>query len=136
MLALGVDLIVVVAFVALVVAHKRRVWGDRGHFVVPSGSPAMRSTARATWSRGAGRWVRDVLVWTRGPLPYIRSECCPPTVWTQQRPAGRDEVRRLGDHPLVVRLTVGRATLEIAAAGDERELLVGPYHSSGDARVQ
>jgi hypothetical protein len=136
LLALGVDLIVVVAFAALVGAHKRRVLGRpdafRGAIRVTSGEV---DGLRPAWSRGAGRWVRDVLVWTKAPF-LIRNKLLPTDGVDQQRPAGRDEVKLLGDHPLVIRLNMGRATREVAAAGDKRELLVGPYHPSGNARVQ
>ena len=133
LLALGVDLIVVVAFVALVVVHKRRLMGRPGAF-----RGAIRVTSgevdglRSTWSRGAGRWVHDVLVWTKAPL-FFRTELLPTDDMEEQRPAGNAEVKRLGDHPLVIRLKAGHATLEVAAADDHRELLVGPYRPSSNA---
>ena len=132
---LGVDLIVIVALVVFVVAHKRWVMGRPGAFPgvirVASGDV---DGLRPTWSRGAGRWVRDVLVWTKAPLLF-RTESLPTDGVEEQRPAGNDEVKRLGDHPVVIRLTAGRATVEVAAADDHRDLLVGPYHPSGNAQA-
>jgi hypothetical protein len=34
---------------------------------------------------------------------------------------------RLGDQPVLIRLGMGGATAEVAAGGDDRELLLGPY---------
>jgi hypothetical protein len=79
-----------------------------------------------TWSRGTLRWVGDVLVWTKGPL-LVRTELLPTDGVEGQRPARTDEIKRLGDHPLVIRVETGRATLDVAAADDHRELLLGPY---------
>jgi len=71
---LGVDLIVIVAFLAVVVTRKRWVAHQPGAF-----HGAIRVTSgdidgfRPKWSRGYGRWVRDVLVWTKAPF-YFRNE--------------------------------------------------------------
>ena len=136
LIALGVNLIVIVAFVALVVLHKRWVMrrpaAFRGAVRVASGEV---DGLRSEWSRGVGRWVNDVLVWTKGPLLF-RTESLPTDGVEEERTAGKDEVKRLGDHPVVIRLTVGPATLDVAAPGDDRELLVGPYPRPANAPVQ
>jgi hypothetical protein len=136
LVALGVDLIVIVAFVALIIGHKawlmRRPGAFRGAIRVTSGEV---DGLRPKWSGGIGRWVGNVLVWAKGPLLF-RSELLPTDGVDEQRTAAQDEVKRLGDHPLVIRLRVGHATLDVAAAGDHRELLVGPYHPSSSAPVQ
>jgi len=36
-----------------------------------------------------------------------------------------DELKRLGDDPIVIALTTGATTIEVAAAGDDRGLLRG-----------
>jgi hypothetical protein len=36
-------------------------------------------------------------------------------------------VKRIGDQPTVVQLKVGSATAEVAASGDDADLLLGPY---------
>jgi hypothetical protein len=53
----------------------------------------------------------------------------------QQRPARPDEIKRLGDHPVVVRLRIGSATVEVAAQDDASERLLGPYGDPVDAAV-
>ena len=70
LVALGVDLIVLVAVATLVFGRKRWVRRRPGAF---------RAAIRAAdgdvdglapkWRRGYGRWVRGVLVWTKAPLP-------------------------------------------------------------------
>jgi hypothetical protein len=40
----------------------------------------------AKWKRGYGRWVRDVLVWTKAPF-FFRNELVPVDGLTGERPA-------------------------------------------------
>ena len=47
-----------------------------------------------------------------------------------ERSASPEELERLGDDPVVIELTAEMATLEVAASGEDRELLRGPYESS------
>jgi hypothetical protein len=132
LLMLGVDLIVIVVLVASVVARKRWVMRQpgtfRGAIRVASGQV---EGLRPTWSRGYGRWVRDVLVWTKAPFLF-RHELLPADGVDEQRPARPDEVKHVGDHPVVIRLNVGRAAIEVATDGDHHELLLGPYRTSDD----
>jgi hypothetical protein len=66
---LGVDLIVIVAFIGVVLSRRRWVSHQPGAFkgavrVVDGQVPGLGPK----WQRGSGRWVRDVLVWTKAPL--------------------------------------------------------------------
>jgi hypothetical protein len=74
---LGVDLIVLVAFAAIVITRKRWVKRQpgafRGSIKVASGEIDGLSPK---WRRGSGHWVRDVLVWTEAPLRF-RNELVP-----------------------------------------------------------
>jgi hypothetical protein len=105
---LGVDLIVIVVLLAFVLSRKRWVTRQPGAF-----RGAIRVTSgdihgvRPRWGRGYGRWVRDVLVWTKGPFLF-RNELVASDGLDEQRPASPDEVKRLGDHPVVT--GSGRAT--------------------------
>ena len=111
---LGVDLIVLVAFAALVLGRKRWVKRQpdvfRGAIRVASGEI---DGLGPKWRRGYGRWVRDILVWTKAPFLF-RNELVATDSLGEQRPARTDEVKRLGDHPGVIRVTA-----EVAAAGRE-----------------
>jgi hypothetical protein len=133
---LGVDLVVLVAFAALVLARKRWVRRQpgafRGAIRVASGDI---DGLRPKWGRGYGRWVRDVLVWTKAPLLF-RNELLPAEGMDEQRPARPDEVKRLGDQPKVIRLRIGQATVEVAADAEDAELLVGPYRPTDSRRVE
>ena len=132
---LGVDLIVIVVLVALVLWRKRWVKRQPGAF-----SGAIRVAdgeidgLRPKFSRGYGRWVRDVLVWTKAPV-LLRNEILATDGLEEQRPAQDHEVKRLGDHPVVIRVRIGTATVEIATREEDRELVVGPYRESGEASV-
>jgi hypothetical protein len=124
---LGVDLIVLVAVAAFVLGRKRWVKRQpgafRGAIRVASGDV---DGLRLKWSRGYGRWVRDVLVWTKAPFLF-RNELVPADGLDGQRSAKPDEVKRLGEHPTVIRVATGGAIVEVAAHGSDVELLLGPY---------
>jgi hypothetical protein len=127
---LGVDLIVLVAFAALVLGRKRWVKRQpdvfRGAIRVASGEI---DGLGPKWRRGYGRWVRDVLVWTKAPFLF-RNELVAADGVGEQHPAEPDELKRLGDHPTLIRVTAGEATVAIAAAGEDAELLLRPYQQN------
>jgi hypothetical protein len=130
---LGVNLVVLVALAAFVITRKRWVKRQpeafRGAIRVSGGTV---DGLKPKWGRGYGRWVRDVLVWTKAPFLF-RNELVPADGLDEQRPAHRDEVKRLGDHPTVIRVRTDGATVEVAAHGDDAELLVGLYRTPANA---
>ena len=132
---LGVNLIALIVLAAFVFTRKRWVKRQPGAFrgaIRVSGGKV--DGLKPKWRRGYGHWVRDVLVWTKGPFLF-RNELVPADGLDEQRPAGPDEVKRLGDHPTVVRVRTGTATVEVAARGEDAELLLGPYRTPAGAAV-
>jgi hypothetical protein len=124
---LGVDLFVIVLLLALVFSRKRWVLRQSGVFrgvIRVAGGEV--DGLRPKWSRGYGRWVRDVLVWTKAPLLF-RNELLPSDGLDAAGPADAGKVRRLGDQPTMIRLKSRTATIEVAADGANRELLLGPH---------
>src|SRR3954469_11234463 len=113
---LGVNLVVVVLLLASVLTRKRWVTRQPGSFRgmirVSSGE---LDGFRSKWGRGYGRWVGDVLVWTKAPL-LLRNEIVVADGSDPQRPATPGEVKRLGEHPIVMRVRAGSATVDVAAA--------------------
>jgi Protein of unknown function (DUF2550) len=132
---LGVNLVVLVAFAASVFTRKRWIKRQpgafRGAIRVADGKV---DGLESKWRRGYGRWVRDVLVWTKGPFLF-RNELVPADGIDEQRPAHHDEVKRLGEHPIVMHVRTGSATVEVAAHGEDAELLLGPSRTSAGATV-
>jgi hypothetical protein len=124
---LGVDLIVIVVLLASVISRKRwikhRPGAFKGAIRVADGEV---EGLGARWKRGYGHWVREVLVWTKAPFLF-RNELVPGDGLAGERPAGPDEVKRLGGAPVVIELATGPAMVEIAASGEQRDLLRGPY---------
>lgn len=123
---LGVDLIVVVALGAGVIARRRWLKRQPGDFqgaIRVAGGDVDGFGPR--WKRGHGRWVRDVLVWSKAPL-MIRNELVPMDRLAGERTAQPGEVRRLGDSPVVVDLSTNGATVQIATKKEHRSLAVGP----------
>src|SRR3954452_22518444 len=124
---LGVNLIVVAVLLVIVLSRKRWVKRQAGSFrgVIRLSSGEIDGL-RSKWERGYGRWVRDVLVWTKAPF-FFRNELVATDGLDRQLPSVPVEVNRLGDHPIVVRLRLDDATVEIAAHGDAGDSLLGPY---------
>jgi hypothetical protein len=132
---LGVNLSVIAVLFAFVLSRKRWVKRQSGSFRgVIRVSHGEIEGLRSKWGRGYGRWVRDVLVWTKAPFLF-RNELVAVDGLDQRHPADPDEVKRLGDHPIVMRLRSGSATVEVAAHDDDSERLLGPYAESADAAV-
>jgi hypothetical protein len=123
---LGVDLIVIVALLVFVISRKRWVKQRPGVF-----KGAIRVADGEVdglgpkWRRGYGRWIRDVLIWTKAPLLF-RNELVPGDSLIRDRPADRDELKRL-DEPVLIEVATGAAIVEIAANGEQHEPLRGPY---------
>ena len=130
---LGVDLVVIVVLVVCLLARRRWVRHQPGVFAgaVRAADGEVHGLGRR-WHRGQGRWVSDVLVWTRAPF-LLRNELVPVDALLDRRPAQPHEVTRLGDHPVVIRLRTGGATVEVAAAGDAADLLLGPFRAPARA---
>ena len=126
---LGVNLVVVVALLALVVTRRRWVGRQTGAF-----KGAIRVRAGQVdglgpkWRKGYGRWVRDILVWTKGPF-FFRNELVLADA-AVARAAEPDEVKRLSEAPIVVELAVDGASVFVAAHAEDRELALGPYEDS------
>src|SRR3954451_7985791 len=106
---LGVNLIVIVVLLCVVLTRKRWVKRQPGSFrgVIRVSSGDIDGLP-SKWGRGYGRWVLDVLVWTKAPF-FFRNELVPADGLDRQRPAGTRDVKRLGDHPVVIRLRSGSA---------------------------
>jgi Protein of unknown function (DUF2550) len=132
---LGVNLAVIVVLIAGVLSRKRWVTRQDGSF-----KGAIRVSSGEIdglgpkWGRGHGRWVRDVLVWTKGPF-LLRNELVAVDSVDQERAAGPDEVKRLGDNPIVVGFTSNGATVDVAVGNDASDRLRGPFGAPGEAVV-
>ena len=79
------------------------------------------------WKRGYGRWVRDVLVWTKAPALFRNELVAVDGLAGEARAAETGEVKRLGDAPVIVPLAAdGGARVEVATPADSRERALGP----------
>jgi hypothetical protein len=125
---LGVDLIVIVVLLAGVLARRRWVSQQPGVFkgairVVEGQVPGLG----ARWTRGYGRWVRDVLVWTKAPFLFRNELVAADVLAGGARAAKPRKVKRLGKHPALILLAVdGGAQIEIATPEAERARAAGP----------
>ena len=125
---LGVDLIVIVVLLAVVLSRKRRITRQPGTFkgavrVVDGEVPGLG----VKWTRGYGRWVRDILVWTKAPFLFRNELVLADSLIAGARPAKPGEVKRLGKHPTVLAVAVeGGGQIDLASAdGPDRAL--GPF---------
>jgi hypothetical protein len=126
---LGVDLMVIVVLLAAVLSRRRWVMRQPGAFrgAIRIADGQIEGLG-AGWKAGYGRWVRDVLVWTKAPF-FFRNAILATDGAGETRSARPDEVKRLGDHPVVVRVRMGPAAVELAAREDAGELIRGPYNA-------
>ena len=129
---LGVDLIVIVAFLGVVLSRRRRVSRQPGAF-----KGAVRvvdgevSGLGAKWQRGYGRWVRDVLVWTKKPFLFRNELVAVDGLAGEARTAEPGEVKRVGSDPVILPLAAdGGARVEVATAADDRGRALGPLAAS------
>jgi Protein of unknown function (DUF2550) len=126
LVVLGVDLIVVVVLATLLLGRRRWVKRQPGEF-----PGAIRVTSGEVdglgrkWKRGSGRWVRDVLVWTKGPL-LLWNELVPVDRLSGAHPARAGEVKRLGDDPVVMEFESDGAKVEVATRAEHRALATRP----------
>jgi hypothetical protein len=87
------------------------------------------------WMRGYGRWVREILVWTKAPLLFRNELVEADAAAGAARAAKPGEVRRVGKHAAIVALAVGGgARIEVAASADGRERAAGPFAVGGPVR--
>ncbi|HEV2872412.1 MAG TPA: hypothetical protein VG409_13460 [Actinomycetota bacterium] len=102
---LGVDLIVIVAVLAVVLSRRRWVAKQPGVFkgairVVEGDVDGLGPK----WQRGSGRWVRDVLVWTKAPLLFANELVAVDGLAGDPHAAEPGAVKRIGDDPVIVPL--------------------------------
>ena len=122
LIALGVDLAVAV----FVLGRRRWLKRQPGEFtgaIRVSGGVVEGLSPK--WKHGSGRWVRDVLVWSKAPFMF-RNELVPVDRLAGEHPAHADGVKRLGDNPVVTEYAPGGATIEVAARAGCRALVTGP----------
>jgi hypothetical protein len=127
---LGVDLIVIVVIIAGVLSRRRWISSQPGAFrgAIRVESGELHGFG-SKWSRGYGRWVRDVLVWTKSPLLYRNELVAADRLYGEQTGAAPD-LKRLGDQPTMISFSAGGATVQIAASGEQSEI-----RPAADARL-
>ena len=135
---LGVDLVVIVVLLAAVLSRRRWVSHQSGAFkgairAVQGDVPGLK----AKWRRGYGRWVGQVLVWTKAPFLFRNELVVAEAPAGEARAARPGEVKRLGKHPAVVPVAVdGSARIEIATSEDGRERACGPFTAAPGTGVR
>jgi hypothetical protein len=123
---LGVDLAVVVAVAVFVFGRRRWLKRQPGEFAgAIRVSDGVVQCLSPKWKRGSGRWVRDVLVWSKAPFMF-RNDLVPVDRPCEEQPAHAGGVKRLGDNPVVIEFASGRARIEVAARAGHRDLAAGP----------
>jgi hypothetical protein len=134
LIALGVDLVVVVAFAATVFGRRRWIKGRPGQFdgAIRVASGGIEGLSPG-WKRGSGRWVRDILVWNKAPFMF-RTELVPVDQLTGERQQLPGELKRLGDELVVIEFGCKGATGEVAARRGDRAIVIGSMAPQPPAR--
>ena len=129
-------LIALLALIAGVLSRKRWITRQPGAFrgavrIVDGEVPGLD----VKWKRGYGRWVKEILVWTKAPFLFRNELVVADSLIAGARPAKQGEVKRLGKHPIVLTVAVeGGARIELASAdGPDRAL--GPFAATSDTET-
>ncbi|GAA1559126.1 hypothetical protein GCM10009789_10660 [Kribbella sancticallisti] len=122
---LGVDLITIVALVVALLARRRWVSTRPGAFkgairVVEGAVPGLKEK----WKGGYGRWIGNVLVWTKSPVLLQNAMFEADALVDESRVAGPGEVKRLGSEPVILPLTVGDSRVEVVTRTADRVQLL------------
>ena len=132
---LDVDLIVLVVFPAFMLGRKQSVTRQPGVF---HGAIRVTNGAvdgfRPKWTRGYGRWVRDVLVGTKAPFLF-RNELIAVGSVGEHRPAAPGDVEQLGSDPIIVVLQAGTATIDVAVHSVALDRVSGPFRPAEAGHV-
>ena len=104
---------------------------DDGCSASPESSPercgcleASSTGLKPRWTSGYGRWVGNVLVWTKGPLLFRTQVVQIDRLFGERRP---DELKWLGDAPVAVEFECGAVRVEVAAKAEDRALVVDGF---------
>ena len=134
LIALGVELIVIVAVATLVFGRKRWLKRQPGEF-----KGAIRVSSgeidglKTKWKRGSGRWVRDILVWSEAPL-LLRNVLVPVDRVTGELQA--TDVKHLGDNPVVIEFVRGDAKIDVAAKAEHLALMTGTWSTDATSAAR
>ena len=133
---LGVDLIVIAVFVGVVLGRRRWVSHQPGAFagiaqVLDGDVHPLGHRAR----RGYGRWVRDVLVWTPGPL-CLRNALAPIDRVDGDPAPAAEHVRRLGDNPQTVTVVGDDTRIRITVRSQDVPLVTAPFNQASTQDVR
>jgi hypothetical protein len=111
---------------------------NRGHRTRPGNQPVrVLRPGKTHWTRGHALWVSDVFAWRGSPATW-NEELAQVVAVTVREPetAERKPLRRLGDDPVVAVLsTAGSGTVLVAAAGESRHALPGPFGALANTPV-
>ena len=134
LLFLGVPLWLCALGVFILVFRNRALRQRRGDIPVRVLRPG-----KTRWVRGHAVWISDVFAWrgspaawTEGLMQVLTASVAP------AEPEERKHLRRLGDDPVIVTMTVATmtsdepATLTVAVASRDRAAVLGPFHSTPD----
>jgi hypothetical protein len=102
----------------------------------PAGRRCLRRVpgAGTRWMRGYGRWVREIVIWTKAPLLFRNELVVADAAAGAARAAKPGEVRWVGKPAAMVALAVGGARIEVAASADGCERAAGPFAVGGPVR--
>jgi Protein of unknown function (DUF2550) len=136
LVVLGVNLIIVVLVAALVIGRRRWLKRQPGQFAgAIRVSGGQFDGLKGEWQRGSGRWVRDILAWSKAPFMY-RDVTVTGDQLVSERSATNGELKHLGEHPVIIEFASDGVRIEVATRGESRALAAGPLTvlPSTDAR--
>jgi hypothetical protein len=121
------NLIVLVVFVGVVLGRRWWASGQPGSFAGIAQVLVGDVNLLGHRSRpGYGRWVRDVLVWTPGPL-CLRNALTPIDRVDGDPAAATDPVQWLGENPQTVTVVGDRTWIRVTVRAQDVPLVIAPF---------
>jgi hypothetical protein len=119
---LGVPLWVIAGGIAYMVLLNRHLRHRKGDMPVRA-----RYASGKRWRRGHAVWVGDVFAYRSSPSSWNESLDRVRSATLRELTAEEAHTLKRLDHPVVVVFTADEQTIEVAAAGSQKDALLGPF---------
>jgi hypothetical protein len=95
----------------------------------------VRRPGKQRWLRGHAVWISDVFAWRASPAAWSEGLVHVRSVFLHAPDAGlAKKLRRVGPDPVLATLSLaGGDSLDVAAAGEHRAALLGPFAATAGA---
>ena len=126
---LGIPLWLCALGILMVILENRKLRKRYGDIPV-----RVRRPGKKRWTRGHAIWVSDVFAWRGSPAAWREDLLrVSGTLIRDASAEERKKLRRLGEDPAIAVLAIaGGEPVEVAAAGENRAAILGPFSTAAE----